>query len=239
LRIIGLISWWDEKADWLGAAVASMAPFIDHVVAVDGAYAHYPGGKGQSPTGQAEAIRETARACRIGCSIHEPQERWGGNEIEKRAFLFHAGELVSQSQNDWYFILDGDELVTEVTCEVRKVLMDSDHDVGRVTCWTNRDHLEPRERSFLSETTENYPIRKFCRAIPGLTVVENHYTYVTPDGRYLMANSQIHPEEQPEELAIKVEHRNRARDLKRNADAKAYYDRREELGLEGPGPEDE
>lgn len=233
MKIVGLVSWYDEKPDFLAACVASMASFVDHVVAVDGAYIMYPGGKAQSPTGQVEAIRETARACHLGCTVHEPQERWGGNEVEKRAFMFSLAETVAKDANDWYFVLDADEVVSEVGMDVRETLLTSEHDVGQVTCWQHRGHYEPQERPFVSEMVEQQQLRKFFRAIPGLTVTLNHYTYVVPDGRHMWGMGGPVPLEQPEDMPLlKVEHRNKGRDLWRAQQARSYYERRDELKIE-------
>jgi hypothetical protein len=234
MRIIGLISWYDEKPEWLAAAVASMAPFVDHVVAVDGAYMAFPGGKARSPAGQAEAVREAARACKLGVTVHEPQERWGGGEVQKRSFLFRLAETVSRDENDWYFVLDADELVTDVGVDVRATLMDTGQDVGQVTLWEHRGHYDPDERPFVSDMVEQQPARRFVRAVRGLTVLGNHFTYVTPDGRQLWGAGTQVPLELPEDLAkVLVEHRNKGRDLCRAEQAKGYCDRRECLDLEG------
>jgi hypothetical protein len=41
-KIWGLLSWYDESPSWLAEAVASFAPMLDGLIAVDGAYALYP-----------------------------------------------------------------------------------------------------------------------------------------------------------------------------------------------------
>lgn len=231
-RVIVCMSWYNERPDWLGAAVASTAPFANHVVAVDGAYDLYPGGAGRSATGQAEAIRETARGLGIGCTIVEPQMPWGGNEVEKRSSLFAHAELVSTA-DDWYFVLDGDELVSDVAYDdFRRVLRASRYDMGDVTMWHQRDHTAPDDRPFVLAMTEEQRIRVVFRAIRGLRVVGKHYRYALPDGRELWGDGRDRWEQGDDFTPLRIEHRNLQRDLWRAKEARDYYERRDSLGIE-------
>ena len=230
MRIVGLLSFYDEKPGWLAAAVASMAPFADHVVAVDGAYAAYPGGRARSPVGQSEAICDTARACQVGCTVYEPQTVWAGGEVAKRAFMFRLAEAIT-TPDDWYFVLDADEVVSEVGLDVPATLVATEHDAAQVTCWQHRGHYEPQERPFVTDLVEQQQLRKFFRAIPGLTVAVNHYTYILPDGRHLWGHGV--PLEPAEGMAeLKVEHHTKGRDLWRANQSRCYYERRDEQQLE-------
>lgn len=229
MKIVALLNWYDEKPDWLAATVASISPFVDEVVAVDGAYMMYPGGRAKSPDGQGEAVRQTARACGMGLTLYEPRMRWAAGEVEKRAFMFTAGEAVTCA-TDWYFVVDGDEIVTDANPgELRERLPDSEHDAARVTSWVNREQFSPTIREFRSDMVEEQPVQKLFRAVRGLTVVGNHWTYQTPDGRRLWGKDAVQPLEVP---TLRVEHRKHARDLHRGDQAKGYYQRREELELE-------
>lgn len=230
MRIIGLLSWYNERPSWLAATVASAAPHIDHIVAVDGAYMLYPGGKPHSSTEQAEAVRQTARACGIGCTIHEPQTVWTQNEVQKRSAMFRLGEAVASPNEDWYFVLDGDEIVTDCYCDLRQTLTDTDLDAGTVTFWDDRDHQAPDERPFVTGFTSEQPIRVLFRAIPGLKVEGKHYCYVTPDGRYLWGDE---PCELALDVPLRIEHRSTKRDLWRQKESKDYYATRDELNIEG------
>jgi hypothetical protein len=228
--ICGLLSWYQEKPGWLAATVASMQPFCDHIVAVDGAYFLYPGGRAHSGTDQAEAIRETARSLNMGCTIHEPQKRWAGNETEKRSTMFRLGECATTSE-DWYFVIDGDEVVTDTGGDLRARVAEARRDVGEVTLWKHRDLYHPSERPFVTPLVESQTIRVMFRAIRGLSVVGNHYTYVTPDGRFLWGKENLEPAE--DFTTVRLEHRNGQRDLWRAKESRDYYATRDDLNIEG------
>lgn len=233
MKIHVLISWYDERPDWLAATVASCAKFADTVVAVDGAYALYPDGKGQSPTGQAEAIRETARALGMGVTICEPALPWRGNEVEKRAAMFRVAETVSEPR-DWYFIMDGDQVVREVRCDLKEQLAFTDLCVAESGFWTRRQHYAPEDRPFVTSMDEfQGAIRTMFRAIPGLTVEGTHFNYVCPDGRTLWSNGPGQERALDLRDEVLIEHRNQARDLWRNQSREKYYERRNSLNIEG------
>jgi len=230
MRVVALCSWYDEKPSHLAGLVASLSGVADHIVAVDGAYALYPRGRAHSPSGQADTIRETARSLGIGCTIHEPQITWQGQEVEKRNFMFHLAERMT-TNDDWYLILDGDSLVTQVGYSLRDVLAQTEHDVAEVTMWRYREHFEPHERPFVTDAIEETPFRSMFRAIRGLSVVGRHYHYLTPDGRFLWGDGNVTPALSLP--AMRLQHRNEARDLWRAKAAKTYYDTRDKLGVEG------
>jgi hypothetical protein len=73
----------------------------------------YPEGRAQSPGEQAQTILATAQGAGMGCTIHEPQDVWFGNEIEKRSFLFRAAHMVARPGVDWLWVVDGDDRIQE------------------------------------------------------------------------------------------------------------------------------
>jgi hypothetical protein len=73
VRLIAALSWFDESPAWLSELVASLARAeVDHVVALDGSYALFPGAEAWSGTEQHDAIVHTARGCGMGCTLHVP-----------------------------------------------------------------------------------------------------------------------------------------------------------------------
>ena len=246
MKIHALLSWYDESATWLASLVASIAPLCDHLIAVDGSYQLYPGGRRASDPGQAEAIQTAAYAAGIGCTIHTPDARWFGNEVEKRAFMFRLGLAVAEPGEDWFLVIDGDELVTHPVPadKVRRELEQTDLDVAEVTLW---QRMDPHTSDTLADITRlatipresTQPFRALFRALPGLTVEGLHYVYTAvKDGRrvYLW-----HP---PDTKAVQVEpaldltadvcleHRNSCRDRARAESSREYYSRRERAGIE-------
>ena len=236
LRVIGLLSFYDESAPWLAGAVASLAGVCDHLIAVDGAYALYPQGKAHSGSEQGETIRETCRSLSMGCTLYEPQTVWGGNEVEKRSTMFALGETVAEPNTDWYFVIDADEVVTSWGAgRFKERLAECEHDVAEVTFW-NRRIPHPREvdenRKWVApyDQIELNRVRILFRAIPGLRVVDRHYHYRLPDGRYLWGDANQEP--CADFSDVRLEHRTEYRDPMRRKTAQDYYTRRATLGIE-------
>lgn len=227
MKLIGLLNWYDEPAWCLVECVNSLvAAGVDHLVAVDGAYMLYPNGRAQSASDQAQAIMAAAHGAGIGLTLHAPQEQWVGNEVEKRSFLFAAGHLVAEAHEDWFWVTDADEVVTEAL-GVRERLEQTKHDAGEVLI----EMTSERGQEGL------LPVRKLFRAQPaGIWLEHNHFRYVTNDGR-LLWNGYMPP--CPELVdaetmhMVRVLHRGEiTRSPARLSDRERYYDRREATGAE-------
>lgn len=237
-RIIGVLSWYSESAVWLAQTIASAAKCCDHIVAVDGAYGLYPEGRNRSSAEQAAIISDVAAGFGMGVTVHTPKEKWFGNEVEKRSFMFKLAETIAEPNLDWYFVLDGDEVVLEVPSDFKQRLAATELDAAEVTFWEHQDpqqdpKLAAAARQFEWSGQHRYPIRTLFRAIPGLHVETNHYTYKTPDGRLLWGNDA----EAKQVVALDcqdvlVEHRTHLRDLARRNAARDYYNRRDSAGIE-------
>lgn len=104
-RITALLSWYDEPADTLERAIRSASEIVTSLVAVDGAYASFPGGEATSDDEQRDVIQQTARDCGLDLLLYQPSEPWAGGEIEKRDRMFRMGDA---TRADWFVILDAD-----------------------------------------------------------------------------------------------------------------------------------
>lgn len=236
MRIHGLISWFDESALWLAATVSSAAKVCDSIVALDGAYALFPEARARSGNDQAVAISEMCYANDLACTIHVPSEPWSGNEVEKRSKLFELAEFAAES-GDWLMILDADEVVAEVPADLRRRLGTTDCDVAEVTFREYEDFdfspakaAKARQAEVPREHT--YSIRTIFRAVPGIRVEGNHYTYMV-DGRTLWGNDT--QDEQVPALDLTdliIYHRTHLRELTRRGKAKAYYKARDQSEAE-------
>lgn len=243
MKLIGILSWYDESPSWLSACVASLARAgCSHLVAVDGAYGLYPDGRPNSGGAQQDAIVKTAYGSGMGCTLHFPEKVWRGNELEKRQFCFKLASQVAEPHVDWYFINDADQIVIK-----------SDHLVGRLE---NTDlnvaetmlleFQDPHHSPKLAEVVQTlqvpreHPIRtrNLFRALPGLSLIGNHYTYgvegeVTklwgaPSGGEILADALDLCD------VVHIEHRTHLRDAARKHSQMQYYDLRDELGIERP-----
>jgi hypothetical protein len=221
VRIVALLSWYDEDPAWLDRCIRSLPQAgVSAILALDGAYSLYPAANAASDPDQVNAIRHAAEHAGIPCRIKQPATPWAG-EVEKRNRLF---ELAEQTTADWYLIIDADEFITSAPPDVPARLAQSPFDVAAVTL---REPGHPLG-------TVVYPTHpKFFRAIHGLRAVTNHYTYTTPDGRKLWGNAKTDRLEPRHDLtALTVEHHNQLRHPDRRGAALAYYRTRDRAGVE-------
>lgn len=237
MKLIGILCWYDEAPSWLAASVTGMIHHtqIDHLVAVDGAYALLPGGRASSGFEQHQIIDEVCRANEVGLTMHVPAEPWFGNEIEKRSFAFRLAETVAEVGEDWYLVLDADEVVNSAF-GVKDMLAETTADAGEIALYERFDPTltsateavareidVPRESGCMS--------RRFFRALPRLHCVDNHFTYIT-DGGHVLWKGGTGGSGESIQLHVEVEHRTRLRDVARRRQQAVYYERRDELGLE-------
>lgn len=210
MRVVGLLSWYEEPASWLAETVASAARLCDHIIAVDGPYAQFPGAlrKPASGSEQADVIAHAAAGAGIGCTIHTPRAPWWGGEVEKRDWMFRTAELIT-TDADWLLVIDADEVLSTVPPDTRDLLAQTDLDVAELRIW-DRDGSEILDRRLL-------------RALPGLQVEGAHYVWTAP-GKVLRGNQTL------QELApaaplwdVRMEHRYRHRAQDRQADKRDYY----------------
>ncbi|HYV17341.1 MAG TPA: hypothetical protein VE972_15110 [Conexibacter sp.] len=236
MRLIGLLSWYAERPSWLAGCIASYRDAgIEHLVAIDGAYALFPDGSARSSGVEVDSIVEVCNAHGIGLTLVRPATTWAGNEIEKRTSLFRHAEAIASPHEDWYLIIDADELVTRALDGWREQLARTSLDCADVLLWERDDRdSEPRaqvDRSFRLDPVSRAPIRKLFRAIPGLRCRDNHYTWVTPDGRELWSSRPRVPALDLTDH-IHIEHRTQYRSLLRRDASHQYYRLRDAAGIE-------
>ena len=236
MRLIGLLSLYAERPSWLAASVASYrVAGIDHLVALDGAYALFPGGAARSPGVEADALMEICNAHDVGLTLVRPATTWAGNEVEKRTSLFRHADALAVPNEDWYLNIDADELVTRALDGWRDALADTPLDCAELLLWEREDRdSEPCaqvDRALRVDPLSHAPIRKLFRAIPGIRCVGNHYTWVTPDGRQLWGNRVKVPGLDLTEQ-LHVEHRTQYRGLLRRDASHEYYRLRDAAGIE-------
>lgn len=184
MRVVALLSWYDESPTWLSAAVASAARIANHVVAVDGAYRLLPGGRGSSGVEQSDAVRLACEAAGVGCTLHVPSASWVGNEVGKRDFLFALGQTVVETPGeDWFMVIDADELVAD--CDRVGVLAGLAEFTGHVaeveyelfddlTRHDDRNVTRPHRTSMWAR-------RLFRSSAQPIRVVGQHWNYVRVD----------------------------------------------------------
>lgn len=216
MRICGLLSFFDEPEDDLHRLIASLPlAGVDHLVALDGRYRTFPAPVDTSPHEQHEAIMAACDQASIGLTLHV-EGPWD-SEIQKRSYLFALGEKNTEP-TDWYYICDGDEQVTHAH-DVRNTLADTTFDVAQIQL-LGRD------------AAPDFP--KYFRAIRGLHVYANHYTYRTPDGRYLWGHAHTTILQPRAIVDMQVMHH--ARSTRRRTQAIGYYITRDHAHIENHQP---
>lgn len=227
MRIIGLLSWYDEPVPWLAECVAGLARLCDHLIAVDGPYAAFPGAlrhPASAPV-QADVIAHTAAGAGIGCTIHTPRQPWWGGEVGKRDFMFRLGMTMAEPGVDWFLRIDADEMLIEAPPEARKQLAATEHDVAEVIL-TERAQQQAADAAGLAVDYRS-PLRALFRALPGIAIEQAHYVVTAPSDtgrRILCGNTFVHRQEMAEPLwDVVLDHRTRQRSAARQQ-AKRGYD---------------
>jgi hypothetical protein len=219
VKLIALLSWYDEPTTWLAETVASIGKVCDHLIAVDGPYARFPGALAKPASGpeQVETILRVAAGAGIGCTIHAPRQPWWGGEVEKRDAMFRIGETFSTA-DDWYFVVDADEVISKAPSDLRQRLGASPCDAAELTLW-ERDTQSRLAELVDTSTDSRWPLRRLFRALPDLHIEQAHYVVTaTHDGvkRVLCGNRDVHMVEPAEQVwDLMLEHRRGQRTIGR------------------------
>lgn len=208
MRIVAVLSWYDEPVDWLRECVAS-ARFCDHLIAVDGPYAAFPHGMPSSPPDQAEAIRRAWS----GCTVHVQPEPWAG-EVAKRDYML--GLAVAEGA-DWIFVIDADEVVTDVPGDLRELLAAA--------------QLHVAEATLMYEQTPGWPlvpsqVRRLFRVLPGIGYRGAHSRVVATVDDHLVSLTDpdltvCEPAERID--GLRMRHRSHERSRDRQSRKADYY----------------
>lgn len=238
LNIVGVMIWFDESPIWLAACVAGFARVCDSIVAVDGAYALYPGSRPRSHPDQAQAITDACEAMDVGLVLHRPKEVFWGNEVAKRQLSL---ELARPLEPNWVLVFDSDYLVMQTDPDiVRYDLEQTDLNVATYTMLDNQDLQTDEAAAEYAvthpvETEWTYQTRAIYRWTDDLEYGPAHWTIRgTYDGR----RQWIFGPEAMEEPAMDLQgslvavHRRSRRPLVRNEAAKAFADARDTCGIE-------
>lgn len=264
MRIIGLLSWFDESPTWLAATVSSMARVCDHVVALDGRYKHYEDDRLQSGIAQVDAVVEAARASGMGLTLHTAPRVWD-TEMQKRTHLFRLGALEAVTFEDWFFILDGDEVLLHCSDRVVDTLETLARDrvnVGATRIIEETDPYADEARARISRGGDipyvySSPTPRFWRVLDDMRVDQCHYYYTgidergkrvalwgqqktLPDTGETIVLGDHHDPDEPNltpwhhfmEDDVMLENRCLQRARARHNKRTAYYQTRNELGIE-------
>ena len=219
MRVVALVSWFDEPDHLLEDCVASLRGFCDAVICLDGPYATYFYDDAQSPPSNLAAIARGAQQAGIPVYIHLAHGPWMG-ECEKRTAMFRLGERHT-TPDDWFFCIDADERVLEHGYTRDRLEAATNYDAGTVLLME-------------SDSLGCLIIPQLFRAHRGITIGPAHYQYSLPDGRRLWCCHNETVERLDTHHDIIVEHRVKERSEAREARRWAYYLRRDSQQMEVP-----
>ncbi len=213
-RLIGLLSFYDEQASMLRDCLGTVG-WLDHLVAVDGAYGTFPGARPRSHPSQHQALLKAAGP---PLALHLPDGSWDGGEVAKRAAMFRYASVHARPGIDWYVIVDSDERWRPFDVGlVRRKLAATDLHTANVSLSEKGDSGQWRR----------FP--KFFRALPGLTVARNHYTYLVDGGPVLWGPGE--GDRAGLAAYVYVDHVERGNQARAHR-AKRYYRDRDASGVE-------
>ena len=238
-RVFALLSWYDESPSWLAATIASIAPFVDHVIAVDGAYGHYPDARAFSDREQANTIVAACEGAQLGCTLHRQNHYWAGGEVEKRTVMFKLANAIAEPFVDWLWVIDADCTVTACPPDLHQQLAECKRDAIEIFLWERRDYIGdvPQvAQSVPLPTAGGQRLRCIFRCLENMHVRDAHYVYIGTDRdgveRIVWGHGAMPVEDGEYWSDIHIEHRSIWRDAYRRNNAQAYYQRRDELMLE-------
>lgn len=242
-KIVGILSWYDESPHWLATAVSGFARVCDSIVAVDGAYALYPGARPRSHPQQAEAIMGACESAEVGCTIHRPADVFWGNEVEKRNLSLRLAAPLLRPDVDWVMVFDAD--CHMLRCDpalVRFELKNTDCNVADYTTLDGKDfladaalHEYAASRQIDHEWTGR--TRDIYRWHPTLEYGPMHWTVShlrSGERSWLRAPWEQDLVEPVHHLnaALAVYHRTQDRSMQRRMNADHYYKTRDVMQIE-------
>lgn len=261
MKLHTILSYYDESPVWLAATVASLSQIgVQHLLAVDGRYPCFsPGSPACSTIEQSEAIVATAMASGMGVTLVVPHRNEPLAETEKRERSFRLLTELATPMEDWFLVIDADEIVEIGTRDVRdelKALSAPFHAAAcRVSSVTD-PHAEPGPDNGVNNKTEEIhqklPVTprfasrqsRFWRVMHDMRCAPAHYDYtgVDDDGKRWHLRGDIGSfgkEARGFECAsigrveaCEILHRKNHRIYTRRSLKLAYYDLRDKLGIE-------
>jgi hypothetical protein len=224
MNVTACVVWFNEEPDTLVRCVTSLSGVADRVVALDGAWRHFPHEFVSSPRDQHDAIRAAAAAAGGFRSVTVmPARKAWRSQVAKRAAVLELARVVG---SDWLLVIDADEHVESCDREgLRARLAETPRDVCEVGFRTYGEGVK---------STRPVQIRRFYRASTGVTVDVAHNGYRTADGRWLHGDGRHVKREPAADLSdlIKVAHDRDARTLGRQQSRVEFLDARRRLNLE-------
>lgn len=181
--VTAALIWWNERPADLERCVQGMATIADRLVAVDGAYARYPGATVTSPAEQARAIRRAGLRYGLEVDIHTPDDLWAG-QVEKRSYALRQASQGS----DWVAVVDADWVISGDRSKARDELASygPDVDVVSVPFYTPPGDGQNASGWHIAVRDSWSYLPHIFRALPEMTVERYHWHFGARKGRHLV-----------------------------------------------------
>jgi hypothetical protein len=222
MKIVAALSWFDEQPEDLAALVTNLAEHgIDGIVAVDGAYADWPGWTARSSIEQYDALIDTA----INADLEVYVDGWPSlTERQKRTDLFTVAHWFTQP-GDWIMVIDAD-----MTIHTSNGLHHALEHAGTQVATIHTIDGHP------TNPTDTHRHRLLYKHQPtGITVQRHHARYITGNGTVL--RDPVHDEQQADATDLPADtltlwHHPQQRTEARLRARQEYYQHAAATGLE-------
>lgn len=176
MRVVAIMSWYDEPDEVLAEAVRSLAGLADHLICLDGRYALFHGPT-NSPATNYLTITRAALDAGLSVQVESASEPWDGphgGEVAKRNRLFELAEAAT-SPTDWLLSWDADFVLDRELSNpsVARAVLEQTRKLA-ADVWLFQDTLR-RGGCF-----PDLRLRILFRALRGLRVEHTHWQYVAP-----------------------------------------------------------
>lgn len=238
------LAWWNERPDDIRRCLHGIANIADRVVAVDGAYARYPGATVKSSASQREALVEAAKEFNLELWTPGVDRLWAG-QVEKRDFLMRNAAV----DCDWIAVVDTDHVIFTDRRLARQELENtppaSDIDVVKVDFVTPDNDKKPEEKAAGNWhlQTGRVSIAHLFRPLPGFRVERFHWWYSAlkhGERIWMWGNDESRPLAKPKVMATpyEIQHLTMFRTKEQVLASRAFLNDRE-MVVEKTGQEDD
>jgi hypothetical protein len=235
MKIVAMINWYDESVISMLQVMDDLQKIdVDTIVSVEGRYENFPDDPHYPRGVSAGYMAERAAIDGTDLLAYSTQEPWKGDEVAKRQFMLDCALSIT-TDDDWLVVWDADFRLWSIDedFDVRTYLSALNHHSDEsLACDVN---FSAAHIPTLEPEAGWHPLRMFMRAVRGMRMGPNHYTYVLPDGRssdILIRDSTVKADDM---TALWIHHQHVLRDEKRHAQQTAYYEVRDGQRLETPG----
>lgn len=217
-KLTAMLAWYAENPDWLIDTVIDLSKIgVSQIVAVDGAYALFPGGGARSSADQGRSLRAATDLYNMALILVEPNEVWSGNEVQKRQFMLDIA-VAASDPGDWLVAWDADFVLEAWPGDV----------IGELSSCPHKDAFVDISFSDAPPGVESwYPLRNFMMAQPGMKMSTNHYTYILPSGTHISVGDRTTCTSLSFRGRLKVRHRTNDRPKERRGRQVKYYEARD------------